>query len=80
MLRRDLSLEMVRVTELAALSASFYVGLGDKENGDKAAVDAMRHYLNRIDLEGTVIIGEGAKDEAPMLFNGEVLGTGKDEK
>ncbi len=80
MLKRDLALEMVRVTELAALSASAYVGLGDKDGGDKAAVDAMRYYLNKIDMAGTVIIGEGEKDEAPMLFNGEKLGTGKGPK
>lgn len=77
MLNRDLALELVRVTELAALSASYFVGLGDKENGDKAAVDAMRHYLNTIDMDGEVIIGEGEKDEAPMLYNGEKLGTGR---
>ncbi len=75
MLTRDLSLEMVRVTELAALAASFYVGLGDKEGGDKVAVDAMRYYLNKIDIEGQIIIGEGEKDNAPMLYNGEILGT-----
>lgn len=80
MLNRDLALELVRVTELAALSASYFVGLGDKENGDKAAVDAMRYYLNTIDMDGEVIIGEGAKDEAPMLYNGEKLGTGKGPK
>lgn len=79
-LTRDLALELVRVTELAALSASYFVGLGDKENGDKAAVDAMRHYLNTIDMAGTVIIGEGEKDEAPMLYNGEQLGTGQGPK
>ncbi len=77
---RDLSLELVRVTELAAISASFFVGLGDKEGGDKAAVDAMRYYLNTIDFDGTIIIGEGAKDDAPMLYNGENLGTGKPPK
>lgn len=80
MLTRDLSLEIVRVTELAALSASFYAGLGDKDGGDKAAVDAMRHYLNKIHFDGTIIIGEGEKDDAPMLFNGEKLGTGKGPK
>jgi fructose-1,6-bisphosphatase II len=80
MLTRDLSLEMVRVTELAALSASFFAGLGDKEGGDKAAVDAMRHYLNKIHIDGKIIIGEGEKDNAPMLFNGEKLGTGKGPK
>lgn len=74
---RDLALEMVRVTELAAISSSFFVGKGDKEGGDGAAVDAMRHYLNTININGTIVIGEGEKDEAPMLFNGEQVGTGK---
>lgn len=74
---RDLALEMVRVTELAAISSSFFVGKGDKEGGDGAAVDAMRHYLNTIDIDGTIVIGEGEKDEAPMLFNGEKVGTGE---
>ncbi len=76
MKNRDLALEMVRVTELAAINASFFVGRGDKEGGDKAAVDAMRHYLNTIDIDGTIVIGEGEKDKAPMLFNGEKVGTG----
>jgi fructose-1,6-bisphosphatase II len=73
---RDLALEMVRVTELAAICSSFYVGKGDKEGGDGAAVDAMRHYLNTINIEGTIVIGEGEKDDAPMLYNGEKVGTG----
>lgn len=73
---RDLALEMVRVTELAAIASAFYVGKGDKEGGDGAAVDAMRHYFNTINIDGTIIIGEGEKDEAPMLFNGEKVGTG----
>lgn len=73
---RDLALEMVRVTELAAISSSFFVGKGDKEGGDGAAVDAMRHYFNTINIDGTIVIGEGEKDEAPMLFNGEKVGTG----
>ncbi|MEM0994711.1 MAG: class II fructose-bisphosphatase [Bacteroidota bacterium] len=74
---RDLALEMVRVTELAAISSSYFVGKGDKEGGDGAAVDAMRHYLNTINIDGTIVIGEGEKDEAPMLFNGEKVGTGE---
>lgn len=77
---RDLALEMVRVTELAAIASSFYVGRGDKDKGDKAAVDAMRYYLNKIDIDGTIVIGEGEKDDAPMLFNGEKVGTGQGPK
>ncbi len=73
---RNLALELVRVTEAAALAAGRYVGLGEKELADKAAVDAMRLVLNTIEMDGIVIIGEGEKDEAPMLFNGERLGTG----
>lgn len=74
---RDLALEMVRVTELAAISSSYFVGKGDKEGGDGAAVDAMRYYLNKLNINGTIVIGEGEKDEAPMLFNGEKVGTGE---
>jgi fructose-1,6-bisphosphatase II len=74
---RNLALELVRVTEAAALSAGRYMGRGQKEVADAAAVDAMRLVLNSIDMEAKVIIGEGEKDEAPMLYNGEVLGTGK---
>ena len=74
---RNLALELVRVTEAAALSAGRFMGRGQKEVADKAAVDAMRLVLNSIDMEGVVVIGEGEKDEAPMLFNGEMLGTGK---
>jgi fructose-1,6-bisphosphatase II len=74
---RNLALELVRVTEAAALSAGRFMGRGQKEVADKAAVDAMRLVLNSIDMEGVVVIGEGEKDEAPMLFNGEKLGTGK---
>ncbi|MBS1248486.1 MAG: Fructose-1,6-bisphosphatase class 2 [Chloroflexi bacterium] len=72
---RNLALELVRVTEAAALSAGRFMGRGDKEAADKAAVDAMRLVLNSIEMEATVIIGEGEKDEAPMLYNGEVVGT-----
>lgn len=73
---RNLALELVRVTESAALMAAHYMGRDEKEAADQAAVDAMRYMLNSVDMEATVIIGEGEKDEAPMLFNGEVLGKG----
>ncbi len=74
---RNLALELVRVTEAAALSAGRLMGRGEKEVADKAAVDAMRLVLNSIDMDALVVIGEGEKDEAPMLFNGEKVGTGK---
>lgn len=74
---RNLALELVRVTEAAALAAGRYMGRGDKEGGDQAAVDAMRLVLNSVDIDGVIVIGEGEKDEAPMLYNGERLGTGK---
>ena len=74
---RNLALELVRVTEVAALAASRFMGRGDKEAADGAAVDAMRSQLSGVAMEGTVIIGEGEKDEAPMLFNGEVIGNGE---
>lgn len=73
---RNLALELVRVTESGALAASRWMGRGDKEGADGAAVAAMRHMLSSVDMDGTVIIGEGEKDEAPMLFNGERLGNG----
>lgn len=73
---RNLALELVRVTEAAALAAGRYVGRGDKIAADKAAVDAMRLILNTVQMDGVIVIGEGEKDEAPMLFNGERLGTG----
>jgi fructose-1,6-bisphosphatase II len=73
---RNLALDLVRVTEAAALAAGRYMGRGDKEAGDQAAVDAMRLVLNSIDIDGIVVIGEGEKDEAPMLFNGELVGSG----
>lgn len=73
---RNLALELVRVTEAAALSAARFMGRGDKPAGDQAAVDGMRLVLNSIEMSGIVIIGEGVKDEAPMLYNGEKLGTG----
>ena len=74
---RNLALELVRVTEAAALAAGRYVGRGDKIAADKAAVDAMRLILNTVQMDGIIVIGEGEKDEAPMLYNGERLGTGE---
>jgi fructose-1,6-bisphosphatase II len=74
---RNLALELVRVTEAAALSAGRFMGRGAKETADKAAVDAMRLVLNSIDMDAVIVIGEGEKDEAPMLFNGEEVGTGE---
>jgi fructose-1,6-bisphosphatase II len=74
---RNLALELVRVTEAAALAAGRYVGRGDKVAADQAAVNAMRLVLNTIQMDGVVVIGEGEKDEAPMLYNGERLGTGE---
>ncbi len=73
---RNLAIEIVRVTEAAALAAARWQGLGDKEAGDQAAVDAMRKVLDTVEMAGTVVIGEGEKDEAPMLYNGERVGTG----
>jgi fructose-1,6-bisphosphatase II len=73
---RNLALELVRVTEAAALAAARWVGLGDKEEADQAAVDAMRFVLDTVRMDGTVVIGEGEKDEAPMLYNGEPIGDG----
>ena len=73
---RNLALEMVRVTESAAMAASRWVGRGDKNGADGAAVDAMRMVLGTVPMTGIVVIGEGEKDEAPMLFNGEVVGDG----
>jgi fructose-1,6-bisphosphatase II len=73
---RNLALELVRVTEAAALAAGRWMGRGDKEAVDRAAVEAMRLVLNTIRMDGIVVIGEGEKDQAPMLYNGERLGTG----
>jgi fructose-1,6-bisphosphatase II len=73
---RNLALELVRVTEAAALAASRWVGRGDKEGADGAAVDAMRVVLHTVPMDGIVVIGEGEKDEAPMLYNGERIGDG----
>jgi len=74
---RNLALELVRVTEAGALAAARWQGRGDKEAADQAAVDGMRLILSYIDIDGTIVIGEGEKDEAPMLHNGESVGTGR---
>ncbi|GAC1410027.1 MAG: class II fructose-bisphosphatase [Actinomycetota bacterium] len=74
---RNLAMELVRVTEAAALAAAHWSGRGDKNGADGAAVDAMRLMLNSVSIDGIVVIGEGEKDEAPMLFNGEKVGTGE---
>jgi fructose-1,6-bisphosphatase II len=73
---RNLALELVRVTEAAAMAAGRWVGRGDKNGADGAAVDAMRKMINSVSMQGVVVIGEGEKDEAPMLFNGEEVGDG----
>ncbi|HYR17115.1 MAG TPA: class II fructose-bisphosphatase [Mycobacterium sp.] len=73
---RNLALELVRVTEAGAMAAGRWVGRGDKEGGDGAAVDAMRELVNTVSMRGVVVIGEGEKDNAPMLYNGEEVGNG----
>jgi fructose-1,6-bisphosphatase II len=77
---RNLALELVRVTESAALAASRWVGRGDKNGADGAAVEAMRTVLTTVPMDGLVVIGEGEKDDAPMLFNGEAVGDGSNPK
>ncbi|MGH9198315.1 MAG: class II fructose-bisphosphatase, partial [Acidimicrobiia bacterium] len=74
---RNLGMELVRVTEAASLSAARWMGRGDKEAIDQAAVDAMRVMLSNVPMDGVVVIGEGEKDEAPMLYNGEKVGNGE---
>jgi fructose-1,6-bisphosphatase II len=74
---RNLAMELVRVTEAAALAAARWMGRGDKEAADGAAVDAMRLMLDTVNMDGIVVIGEGEKDNAPMLFNGEHIGNGQ---
>jgi fructose-1,6-bisphosphatase II len=74
---RNLALELVRVTEAAALAAARWMGRGDKEAVDQAAVDAMRLLLDTVPMDGVVVIGEGEKDKAPMLYNGEEIGNGQ---
>ena len=76
LLERILTLEIVRVTERAAVSAARLRGHGNEKAADQAAVDAMRRELNKLPIEGTVVIGEGERDEAPMLFIGEKVGLG----
>ena len=73
-MKRELALEFARVTEAAALAAHKWVGRGDKEAADQAAVDAMRTILNQIEIDGEIVIGEGEIDEAPMLYIGEKVG------
>ncbi len=75
-IERNLAMELARVTEAAAMAAVRYMGMGDKELVDQAAVDAMRYTLGYVSMDGTVVIGEGEKDEAPMLYNGERIGNG----
>ncbi len=74
---RNLALELVRVTEAAAMAAGRWVGRGDKNGADGAAVNAMRQLIHTVSMSGVVVIGEGEKDEAPMLFNGEHVGDGR---
>ena len=76
-IERNLGLDLVRVTETAAMAAARWMGRGDKEAADQAAVDGMRAHLATLDIDGVVVIGEGEKDSAPMLFNGERVGTGQ---
>lgn len=77
---RNLAMELVRATEAAAIRSFPFIGRGDKNGADGAAVDAMRAFLGTVHFEGKVVIGEGEKDNAPMLFNGEILGTGNGPK
>jgi fructose-1,6-bisphosphatase II len=77
---RNIAMELVRATEAAAMAAARWMGKGDRNACDKAAVDAMRLLLATVDMDGVIVIGEGEKDEAPMLFNGERIGNGNDPK
>lgn len=79
-MQRNLALELARVTEAAALASAVWLGKGDKNGADGAAVKAMRRALSRIDMNGIVVIGEGEKDEAPMLYLGEEIGNGRPPK
>ena len=72
----NLGLDLMRITEAAAMAAGRWAGRGDKERGDRAAVDAMRHLFGAVPMRGVVVIGEGEKDQAPMLYNGEAVGNG----
>lgn len=79
-LDRTLSMEIARVTERAAVACAPFIGRGDEKAADQAAVDAMRRELNRLDIDGVIVIGEGERDKAPMLYIGEKVGTGKGPK
>ncbi len=79
-IERNVAMELVRVTEAAAMGAAQHMGMGDKELVDQAAVDAMRFTLGSVEMDGVVVIGEGEKDEAPMLYIGEHIGTGSEPK
>ena len=74
---RNIAMELVRVTEAGAMAAARWIGRGEKESADQAAVDAMRYVLDSVAMRGVVVIGEGEKDEAPMLYNGEEVGSGE---
>src|SRR5206468_11252270 len=74
---RNIAMELVSVTEAGAMAAARWIGRGEKESADKAAVDAMRYVLDSVAMRGVVVIGEGEKDEAPMLYNGEEVGSGE---
>src|SRR5437879_941142 len=74
---RNIAMELVRVTEAGAMAAARWIGRGEKESADQAAVDAMRFVLDSVAMRGVVVIGEGEKDEAPMLYNGEEVGSGE---
>src|SRR3954453_8248116 len=74
---RNQHLDFLRVTEAAALSCARWVGKGDRNSADQAACESMRHMLNELDMCGTIVIGEGERDEAPMLFIGEQVGNGE---
>ena len=74
---RNIAMELVRVTEAGAMAAARWIGRGEKESADQAAVDAMRYVLDSVSMRGVVVIGEGEKDEAPMLYNGEEVGNGE---
>ena len=76
LLSRNLALEAVRVTEIAAIASSFHMGRGNEKAADQSAVNAMRDYLNDLDINGKVVIGEGERDKAPMLYIGETVGKG----
>ena len=76
MLNRNFALEAVRVTEYAAVASSAWIGRGERDAADQAAVNAMRESLNQMDIDGTIVIGEGERDKAPMLYIGEKVGNG----